>query len=613
MAESLQGLSRSCRCAELSTLDIGRELTLMGWCHHVRDLGAMLFITLRDRSGEIQLIVEDDAPEALRTKAAGLRSEYVIAATGTLRARTAPNPKMATGEIELQVTDLRVLSEADTPPFYIEAESDANEALRLRHRYLDLRRPDLQQRIMMRDRIVRSLREYFAEQGFIDIETPMLGRSTPEGARDYLVPSRVKPGSFYALPQSPQIYKQLLMLAGYDRYIQIARCFRDEDLRADRQPEFTQVDLEMSFVSADDVMTATEGAIARVYRDILGLEIELPLPRLPWHEAMRRFGSDKPDLRFAMELQDVSDVAAVREAGFAPFDEALAADGSVIALVVPGGAAMSRREVDGLGEVARTYRLGGLPWIIPAEKPRGSVTRFFAGEALAQLAAATGAGEEDLILLGCGATRLVQTAMGQLRVEVARRRDMIPEGEHRLLWVTEFPLFEYDEEEGRYTASHHPFTRPIAADLERLEEAPGEVRAEAYDIVLNGTELGGGSIRIHEQALQRRMFRALGFSEEAAWANFGFLLEAFRYGVPPHGGLALGLDRFVMLLTGAANIREVIAFPKVQSAADLMSGAPAPVADEQLEQLSLSLGEAAEAALARGDEAGAGGDDDAAD
>ncbi len=602
MATSMTGLVRSCRCAELEHLIPGRQVTLMGWCHHIRDLGRMLFITLRDRSGEIQLIVEDQASDELRALAASVRPEYVLAAGGLIRERSDPNPRMATGRIELVVEELRILSESETPPFYIEPDSEANEALRLAHRYLDLRRPDQARRIMQRDLIVLAIRRFFAAEGFIDIETPMLGRSTPEGARDYLVPSRVRPGSFYALPQSPQLYKQLLMLAGFDRYIQIARCFRDEDLRADRQPEFTQVDLEMSFVGPNEVMDTVERGVAQVAAETVGIEIPLPLPRLTWHEAMRRFGSDKPDLRFGMELQDAGRLPEVTGAGFGPFDEAISGGGSVIVLVVPDGGRLSRREIDDLGSFVRTYRLGGLPWLVPGPPVRGSIRKFFDDAAAAGLATALGAGENDLILFGCGPTAVVQTALGQLRVEVATRMDMIDPDRHELLWVTEFPLFEAGEPgDDRLYAKHHPFTRPLDADLDRLETDPLSVRAAAYDIVMDGVELGGGSIRIHESDLQRRMLALLGFSEEEARASFGFLLEAFRYGAPPHGGLAFGLDRFVMLLTRARNIREVIAFPKVQSAADLMTGAPAPVAPEQLDELDLLLGPTATRAVT-GDE-----------
>lgn len=587
MAELMRDMKRSCRCAELDESMLGRRLTLMGWCHRQRDLGGVIFINLRDRSGEVQLMIGDRAPEEARAKAARVRAEFVLAATGTLVLRQAANKELATGAYELEVDELRILSEAQTPPFYIEDGVEANEALRLKYRYLDLRRPEMQRNLMLRSRMTKVTHDYFDEQGFVDVETPMLGKSTPEGARDYLVPSRVKPGNFFALPQSPQLYKQLLMLAGYDRYIQIARCFRDEDLRADRQPEFTQVDLEMAFVQAEDVMGVVEGYVARVLKELFDIDCALPLPVMSYEEAMRRFGSDKPDLRFGMELQDIS--ALVAESEFMVFRNALAAGGSVQCLVVPGGAALSRKEIDGLQSYVLTYRLKGLAWLAPGAAPRGSVLKFFDAAAVAELAAAVGAAEGDLILMAADTRETVQNGLGQLRCELARRLGLLKEGDFKLLWVTEFPLFEYDKEEGRFVAKHHPFTSPMDEDLALLERAPEKVRAKAYDLVLNGTELGGGSIRIHDQALQRRMFELLGFSEEAAWENFGFLLEAFKYGVPPHGGCALGLDRFVMLMTGAGSIREVIAFPKVQTSADLMTEAPGTVSEKQLDELCLDL------------------------
>ncbi len=587
MAESMQGLSRSCRCAEVTADLLGQKLTLMGWCHRQRDLGGVVFINLRDRSGEIQLLINDQAPAATREKAIKVRAEFVLAATGTLVKRQAANKDLATGEFELEVEDLRILSEAATPPFYIEDGVEANEALRLKYRYLDLRRPEMQRNLMLRSRMTKTTHDYFDEQGFIDVETPMMGKSTPEGARDYLIPSRVKPGHFFALPQSPQLYKQLLMLSGYDRYIQIARCFRDEDLRADRQPEFTQVDLEMAFVQADDVMAVVEGYVVRVLKDLFDINYALPLQRMTYREAMRRFGSDKPDLRFGMELHDLSE--QVKDNEFVVFRNALEAGGSVQCIVVPGGGSMTRKEIDSLQTFAQTYRLKGLPWIVPGETPRGSVLKFFTPEAIAALAESVGAQDGDLILMAADQTETAQIALGQLRCEVAKRLNLLRKDDYKLLWVTEFPLFEYDDEEQRLVAKHHPFTSPMDEDLALLDTAPQEVRAKAYDIVLNGTELGGGSIRIHDQNLQKRMFGLLGFSEASAWENFGFLLEAFKYGVPPHGGCALGLDRFVMLMTGAESIREVIAFPKVQTSADLMTEAPGTVSAKQLDELKLSL------------------------
>ncbi len=587
MAESIQGLTRSCRCAEITADMLGQTLTLMGWCHRQRDLGGVVFINLRDRSGEIQLLINDQAPEETREKANRVRAEFVLAATGVLVKRQAANKELSTGEYELEVSELRVLSESATPPFYIEDGVEANEALRLKYRYLDLRRPEMQRNLMLRSRMTKTTRDYFDEQGFIDVETPMMGKSTPEGARDYLIPSRVKPGHFFALPQSPQLYKQLLMLSGYDRYIQIARCFRDEDLRADRQPEFTQVDLEMAFVNENDVMTVVEGYMARVLKELFNINLSLPLLRMPYEEAMRRFGSDKPDLRFAMELQDLSE--QVKDNEFVVFKNALADGGSVQCIVVPGGGSMTRKEIDSLQTFVQTYRLKGLPWLVPGDTPRGSVLKFFTTEEINILAKSIGAEAGDLILMAADKTETVQIALGQLRCEVAKRLSLLQEGDFKLLWVTEFPLFEYSEEDVRLVAKHHPFTSPMDEDIDLLDSKPAEVRAKAYDIVMNGTELGGGSIRIHDQNLQKRMFSLLGFSEESAWENFGFLLEAFKYGVPPHGGCALGLDRFVMLMTGADNIREVIAFPKVQTSADLMTEAPGTVSQKQLDELKLSL------------------------
>lgn len=587
MAESIRGLSRTCRCAEITADMLGKTLTLMGWCHRQRDLGGVVFINLRDRSGEIQLLVNDRASVEMREKAIRVRAEFVLAATGVLVERQAANKDLATGAYELEVSDLRIVSESATPPFYIEDGVEANEALRLKHRYLDLRRPEMQRNLMLRSRMTKTTHDYFDEQGFIDVETPMLGKSTPEGARDYLVPSRVKPGHFFALPQSPQLYKQLLMLAGYDRYIQIARCFRDEDLRADRQPEFTQVDLEMAFVNENDVMSVVEAYVARVLKDLFAIDYVLPLPRMTYVEAMRRFGSDKPDLRFGMELHDLSE--QVKENEFVVFKNALESGGSVQCIVVPGGGSMTRKDIDSLQTFAQTYRVKGLPWLVPGTTPRGSVLKFFTTDAINALAHTVGAVEGDLILMAADKTETVQVALGQLRCELAKRLGLLKEGDFKLLWVTEFPLFEYSEEEGRLMAKHHPFTAPMDEDLDLLETKPAQVRAKAYDIVLNGTELGGGSIRIHDQSLQKYMFKLLGFSEEAAWENFAFLLEAFKYGVPPHGGCALGLDRFVMLMTGAESIREVIAFPKVQTSADLMTEAPGRVSAKQLDELKIRL------------------------
>ncbi|MGI6077805.1 MAG: aspartate--tRNA ligase [Fastidiosipilaceae bacterium] len=588
MAENIVGLKRSCRCAEVSEELVGRELTLMGWCHKQRDLGAVIFIGLRDRSGEIQLIVDDNSPEDVKAKASRVRSEYVIAAKGILQLRSAPNPDMETGTLELSVQELRIVSESLTPPFYIEPQVEARESLRLKHRYLDLRRPDMQANFMLRHRLTSLTHSYFDEQGFLEVETPILGRSTPEGARDYLVPSRVHPGNFFALPQSPQLYKQLLMVAGFDRYVQIAKCFRDEDLRADRQPEFTQVDLEMSFVDADDVMEVVEGYMARIFQEILGETLTLPLQRMPYTEAMERFGSDKPDLRFDLELQDLTEFA--KDIDFVVFKNAISDGGIVNGIVVPGGGEMSRKQIDSLADYVKTWDLKGLPWLVPDEKKtRGSVTKFFSPEKVQELMNLTGAEYGDLIVMGADRWDRVKAGLGQLRCELARRLNLVDGKAQKLLWVTEFPLLEYDEEDERYVSMHHPFTMPLDEDVDLLMTEPEKVRAKAYDIIMDGTELGGGSIRIHDQALQQQMFERLGFSEEAAWANFGFLLEAFKYGVPPHGGLAIGLDRLVMLLAQTSSIRDVIAFPKVQNSSCLMTQAPNAVSPEQLRELCLQV------------------------
>ncbi|NLW11590.1 MAG: aspartate--tRNA ligase [Clostridiaceae bacterium] len=587
MAESMQGMKRTCRCAELDESMIGQQLTLMGWCHKQRDLGGLVFITLRDRSGEVQLLIDETSPEDAQAKAALVRSEFVIAATGTLRKREAANPNMKTGQVELLVTELRILSESLTPPFYIEEEIDTKESLRLKYRYLDLRRPDMQSKMMLRHRITKLTRDYYDESGFLEIETPMLIRSTPEGARDYLVPSRVFPGQFFALPQSPQLYKQLLMLSGYDRYIQIARCFRDEDLRADRQPEFTQIDLEMAFVDMEDVIAVNEGYLKRLFSEIMGIEIELPLPRLSWHEAMERYGSDKPDLRIGMELKNISDLVA--DSSFKVFSDAIENGGSVRMIAVPDGSSLSRKEIDSLGEFVKTYRAKGLAWLTVEEKPRGSILKFVDTDLVQKMAERAGAQVGDLLLIVADKNEVVFDALGQLRCEVAKRMNMYSDEDYKLLWVTDFPLLEHDEEAGRYVAKHHPFTSPKDEDMELLETDPAAVRAKAYDIILNGTELGGGSIRIHDQKLQQKMFSLLGFSEEQAWNRFGYLLEAFKYGVPPHGGLAFGLDRLVMLLTHSESIRDVIAFPKVQNSSCLMTDAPGDVDQSQLEELGLLL------------------------
>ena len=587
MAESIQGLKRTSMCAELSESDIGKKVTLMGWCHKQRDLGGLTFITLRDRTGEIQLVVSPDASDEIKEKASKIRSEFVLACVGEVALRSAPNPKMKTGMIEVNVEELRIISEAQTTPFYIEEDDTANEALRLKYRYLDLRRPNMQRNLMLRHKIAKIARDYYDEQGFIEIETPILGKSTPEGARDYLVPSRIKNGSFFALPQSPQLYKQLLMLAGYDKYFQIAKCFRDEDLRADRQPEFTQVDLEMSFVDCDDVMNCTEGFLVRVFKEAIGVDIELPIRRIPYSEAMDRYGSDKPDLRFGMELINITETAS--KIDFVVFKSAIEAGGSVRCIVIPGGSKFSRKEIDALGEVCKTYKAKGMAWLVPSSEPRGSFLKFLKPEDIAELKNVTGAGEEDLICIVADNGEVPMISLGALRIEAAKKLDLIDPKDFKLCWVTEFPMFEYSEEEDRYVAKHHPFTSPMDEDLDFLESDKGKVRSKAYDIVLNGCELGGGSIRIHNRDLQMRVFKALGFTEEKAQEQFGFLLDAFTYGVPPHGGLAYGLDRMVMLMANCQSIREVIAFPKVQNSSDLMTEAPAPVEEQQLLDLGIEV------------------------
>ena len=587
MAEIMQGLKRTTRCAEITPEMLGQDITLMGWCHKQRDLGGLVFITLRDRSGEIQLLIDENSPDEVREKATKVRSEYVLAVRGRLQKRAAANPAMKTGDVEVQVMELRILSESQTPPFYIEENVNANEALRLKYRYLDLRRPDMQDKLMLRHRITKLTRDYYDTEGFYEIETPILIKSTPEGARDYLVPSRVFQGRFFALPQSPQLYKQLLMLAGYDRYMQIARCFRDEDLRADRQPEFTQIDLEMAFVDVDDVIAVNEGFLKRLFAEVMDFEVQLPLPRMTYEEAMRRYGSDKPDIRFGLELKDITDLVA--DSPFKAFADTVASGGSVQLIAVPGGSAFSRKEIDSLGEYVKTYRAKGLAWLTVEDTPRGSITKFVTPELVATMAERARASAGDLLLIVADKLPVVQDALGNLRCEIARRTNLVRPDDFKLLWVTEFPLLEFDEEEQRYVAKHHPFTSPMDEDLMLLATDPGAVRAKAYDIVLNGTEIGGGSIRIHDQELQKKMFSLLGFTEEQAWNRFGYLLEAFQYGVPPHGGLAFGLDRLVMLLTDSDSIRDVIAFPKIANSSCPMTDAPGTVDQKQLDELGLAI------------------------
>lgn len=593
MAESMKGLKRSHRCGELSVGNVGESVTVMGWVQKQRNKGGIIFVDLRDRSGILQVIFEesDCGPENF-AKAEKLRSEFVVAVTGRVTRREgAVNENLATGEIEVRAEQVRILSEAETPPFPIEADSKTKEELRLKYRYLDLRRPDLQRNLMLRSRIATEIRAFLSGEGFLEIETPILNKSTPEGARDYLVPSRVHPGTFYALPQSPQIFKQLLMCSGYDRYFQIAKCFRDEDLRADRQPEFTQVDLEMSFVDVDDVIDATERMVAKVCREAIGLEVSLPIERMTWDEAMNRFGSDKPDTRFGMELTDVSEV--VKGCGFGVFTGALEAGGSVRGINVKGHAEMPRKKIDALVEFAKGYGAKGLAYlcVMPDGSFKSSFAKFMTEDELKALSAAMGGEPGDLLLFAADRLKTVYAVLGALRVELAKQLGLIDENRFNFLWVTEFPQFEWSDEEERFVAMHHPFTMPMEEDLEYLESDPGRVRAKAYDIVLNGVELGGGSVRIHRSDIQERMFEALGFTKEKAHEQFGFLLDAFTYGVPPHAGLAIGLDRFVMLLVKAESIREVIAFPKVKDASCLMSEAPNTVDEKQLEELHLKITE----------------------
>ena len=591
MAESMKGLKRTCRCAELSVANVGEIVTVMGWVQKQRNKGGLIFVDLRDRSGILQVLFEEETcgSEAFE-KAAKLRSEFVVAVVGTVVHRNSDvNEKMATGAIEVRATEVRILSEAQTPPFPIEADSKTKEELRLKYRYLDLRRPDIQKNLILRSKIATTIRAFLANEGFLEIETPILNKSTPEGARDYLVPSRVHPGTFYALPQSPQIFKQLLMCSGYDRYFQIAKCFRDEDLRADRQPEFTQVDLEMSFVTEEDVMDATERMVAKVCKEAIGLDVQLPLKRMTWNEAMNRFGSDKPDTRFGLELKDVSEV--VKNCGFGVFSGAVANGGSVRGINVKGQAEMPRKKIDALVEFAKGYGVKGLAYlaVLPDGTYKSSFAKFMSEEELKTLVDAMEGQAGDLLLFAADRLKIVWNVLGALRCELAKQLGLIDDNKFNFLWVTEFPQFEWSDEEERFVAMHHPFTMPMEEDLPMLESDPGAVRAKAYDIVLNGVELGGGSVRIFQDDVQERMFRALGFTNEKAHEQFGFLLDAFKYGVPPHAGLAIGLDRFVMLLVKAESIREVIAFPKVKDASCLMSECPNVVDPAQLKELCLEV------------------------
>ena len=594
MAESMSGMKRTHRCAELSKAQVGQTVTVMGWVQKSRNIGGVVFVDLRDRSGVLQIIFEENkCGTEIFEKAGKLRSEFVIAVTGQVCERAgAVNKNLATGEIEVIAEQLRILSESETPPFHIEENSKTKEELRLKYRYLDLRRPDIQKNIMMRSRACAVIRNFLTEEGFLEIETPMLTKSTPEGARDYLVPSRVHPGSFYALPQSPQLFKQLLMVSGYDRYFQLARCFRDEDLRADRQPEFTQVDMELSFVDVDDVIDVNERLLARLFKEIIGVDVPLPIQRMTWQEAMDRFGSDKPDTRFGMELNDVTDV--VRDCEFAVFKNAIAEGGSVRGINAKGQGTMPRKKIDALVAFVKDYGAKGLAYI--AIQPDGSIkssfAKFMKDEEMQALIAAMQGEPGDLLLFAADKNKIVYASLGALRLELADKMGLLDKNQYNFLWVTEFPLLEWSDEENRFQAMHHPFTMPMEEDLQYIDTDPGRVRAKAYDIVLNGTEIGGGSVRIHQDDIQEKMFEALGFTKERAHEQFGFLLDAFKYGVPPHAGLAYGLDRLIMLMAKVDSIRDVIAFPKVKDASCLLTNAPDTVDEKQLEELGIRVNEA---------------------
>ena len=599
MAESMQGLKRSHRCTEVSSANIGEKVTVMGWVQKSRNKGGIIFVDLRDRSGILQVIFEESQCGAECFEKAGkLRSEFVAAIEGTVCKRAgAVNENLATGDIEVVASSLRILSEAETPPFPIEENSKTKEEIRLKYRYLDLRRPDLQRNLIMKSKVATIARQFMADEGFLEIETPMLTKSTPEGARDYLVPSRVHPGTFYALPQSPQLFKQLLMCSGYDRYFQIARCFRDEDLRADRQPEFTQMDMELSFVDVDDVIDVNERLLAKLFKEILDLDIQLPIQRMTWQEAMDRFGSDKPDLRFGLELKDVSDV--VKDCEFGVFTGALANGGTVRGINAEGQGSMPRKKIDALIEYAKTYGAKGLAYIVINEDGsyKSSFAKFMTEEQMNALVAAMDGKPGDLLLFAADKTKIVWTVLGALRCHLAELMGLVDKNVYRFVWITEFPLLEWSDEENRFTAMHHPFTMPMEEDLQYIDSDPGRVRAKAYDIVLNGNEIGGGSVRIHQDDIQEKMFECLGCTKAEAHERFGFLLDAFKYGVPPHAGLAYGLDRLVMLMAKQDSIRDVIAFPKVKDASCLMTNAPDYVDDKQLAELGIEVTPEAEAEI----------------
>ncbi|MDZ5053965.1 aspartate--tRNA ligase [Clostridium perfringens] len=587
MGEALNGLKRNIMCGDARESHIGQKVTVMGWVQRNRNLGGLQFIDLRDREGILQVVFNDDLGEEILEKAKSIRPEYCIAVTGEIVKRESVNPNMPTGMVELKAEELKILSESDTPPIYIKEDLDAAESIRLKYRYLDLRRPDMQNIFKIRHKTTKAIRDYLDQNGFLEMETPILTKSTPEGARDYLVPSRNYPGMFYALPQSPQLFKQLLMVSGFDRYFQIVKCFRDEDLRANRQPEFTQVDLEMSFVEKDDVMALNEGLIKHVFKEVLGVDVKTPIKRMTFKDAMEKYGSDKPDLRFGMEITNLSDV--VKECGFKVFTDAVANGGSVRGLCLEGGASMGRKDIDRLGEFVKTFKAKGLAWIqLKEEGVKSPIAKFFSEEELNKIIETMGAKTGDLILIVADKNSVVLKALGELRLELSRKFDLVKDkSEFNFTWITEFDLLEYDEEEGRYFAAHHPFTMPMDEDIQYLDTDPGRVRAKAYDLVLNGEELGGGSIRIHDTKLQEKMFEVLGFTQESAWERFGFLLEAFKFGPPPHGGLAFGLDRMIMFLAGTENIKDVITFPKNQNAFCYLTEAPNIVDEEQLKELGI--------------------------
>lgn len=588
MAESMKGLKRTHRCGELSAANIGETVTVMGWVQKNRNKGGIVFVDLRDRSGILQIVFEGEEKEALIEKAAKLRSEFVVAIMGKVEARSgAVNENLATGKIEIRAEELRVLSESETPPFPIEENSKTKEELRLKYRYLDLRRPDLQRNLMMRSQVATLTRQFLSDEGFLEIETPILGKSTPEGARDYLVPSRIHPGSFYGLPQSPQLFKQLLMCSGYDRYFQIAKCFRDEDLRADRQPEFTQIDIELSFVDVDDVIDVNERLLAKLFKEVMNIEVALPIPRMTWQEAMDRYGSDKPDTRFGMELVNVTE--AVKDCEFVVFKGAIENGGTVRGINAKGQGAMPRKKIDKLVDFAKDFGAKGLAYVALQEDGtvKSSFAKFMTEEGMQKLIQAMKGEPGDLLLLAADRNKVVWDVLGNLRLEIARQTEILDKDEYKFLWVTEFPLLEWSEEQNRFTAMHHPFTMPLDEDLQYIDSDPGRVRAKAYDIVLNGNEIGGGSVRIFQNDIQEKMFEVLGFTKEQAHDQFGFLLDAFRYGVPPHAGLAYGLDRMVMLMAQEDSIRDVMAFPKIKDASCLMTEAPSAVDDKQLKELGL--------------------------